>query len=33
MQVITDAAAPVIIETKGNLTDQIADLNWIRARL
>lgn len=33
MQVITDAAAPVIIETKGNLTDQITDLNWIRARL
>ncbi len=33
MQVITDAAAPVIIETKGSLGDHIDDLNWIRARL
>ena len=33
MQVITEAGAPVIIETHGSLDDQIADLNWIRARL
>ena len=33
MQVIVDAAAPVIIETKGTLADQIADLDWIRTRL
>lgn len=33
MRVITEAAAPVIIETHGSLDDQIDDLNWIRARL
>lgn len=33
MQVIRDADAPVIIETKGGLDAQIADLNWIRTRL
>lgn len=33
MQVITAAAAPVIIETPGGAESHIADLNWIRARL
>ena len=33
MRVITESAAPVIIETKGGLTDHIADLDWIRTRL
>lgn len=33
MQVIREAEAPVIIETKGGRDAQIADLNWIRARL
>ena len=33
MQVIRDAAAPVIIETPGGVADHIADLDWIRTRL
>ena len=33
MQVIRDAAAPVIIETTGGVADHIADLDWIRTRL
>lgn len=32
-QVIRDADAPVIIETKGDAAQHIADLNWIRAGL
>jgi len=32
-QVVRDAGAPVVIETRGGLDGQRADLDWLRARL